>query len=68
MSTRTTTLPPDQVLLDAESLLAVLEVALCDTEADCAPDQAHIRVVLGQVRRSLLDVADRIDGARGGAP
>jgi hypothetical protein len=67
MSTKTTTMPPAQLLLNAESLLAVLEVALCDTEADSAPDPAHVRVVLGQVRRSILDAANRLDGTQGGA-
>ena len=68
MSTTTKTPSPAHQLRDADSLLAILEVALCDTEAESAPDQGHIRVVLGQVRRSLLDVAGRIEGTQGGAP
>jgi hypothetical protein len=68
MSATTKTTIPGHQLLDAEALLAILETAICDTDGESAPDQAHVRVLLGQVRRALLDVADRIDSAQVGAP
>jgi len=50
MSATTKTTRPVQELFAAEALLAILETAICDTEVESAPDPAHVRVLLGQVR------------------